>query len=220
MVNRLDLCDCKTIIFDCDGVILNSNHIKTTAFRSICEPYGNQETEDFLRFHQSNGGISREVKFSYFLEKIIKFRGDVASEHKKMMSEYSSIVSKGMLTCEVNEYIYDLKLVTPEAKWMVLSGSNEIELKHVFGQRDLGRLFNLGIYGSPDSKKTHMRRFIETDFVERPAMFIGDSMYDYEVALEFDLQFVFLTQWTEVSDWMSREGQQGFSSIGRLSDLM
>jgi phosphoglycolate phosphatase-like HAD superfamily hydrolase len=34
-----------------------------------------------------------------------------------------------------------------------------------------------------------------------PALFIGDSKYDYEAATRAGLDFVFLSDWTEVADW-------------------
>jgi phosphoglycolate phosphatase-like HAD superfamily hydrolase len=36
-----------------------------------------------------------------------------------------------------------------------------------------------------------------------PALFIGDSKYDHEAATLAGLDFVFLSDWTEVSDWQS-----------------
>ena len=35
--------DYKTIVFDCDGVILNSNKLKTDAFRIVAKNYGDEE---------------------------------------------------------------------------------------------------------------------------------------------------------------------------------
>lgn len=34
-----------------------------------------------------------------------------------------------------------------------------------------------------------------------PALFIGDSKYDHEAAIRAGLDFVFLSDWTEVGDW-------------------
>ena len=61
----------KTIIFDCDGVILNSNKIKTESFYKVAKKFGEKEAIKLVKFHLSNGGISRYEKFKFFLE-IIK----------------------------------------------------------------------------------------------------------------------------------------------------
>jgi len=34
-----------------------------------------------------------------------------------------------------------------------------------------------------------------------PALFVGDSKYDFEAATRAGLDFVFLSGWTEVQDW-------------------
>ena len=41
-----------TLIFDCDGVILNSNEIKTDSFRKILKGYNQEAVEDFLNYHK------------------------------------------------------------------------------------------------------------------------------------------------------------------------
>ena len=48
-----------SLIFDCDGVILNSNEIKTSCFRKILKRYNQDAVEDFIDYHKKNGGISR-----------------------------------------------------------------------------------------------------------------------------------------------------------------
>ena len=86
----------KNLIFDCDGIILNSNKIKTEAFREVVFHYGNEAAEELVNFHVMNGGISRYEKFNYFFETI-------SSNHnldknyinvEKLIKNYSSIVKK------------------------------------------------------------------------------------------------------------------------------
>ncbi len=58
----------KNLIFDCDGIILNSNKIKTDAFKEVVSHYGDKVAEELVNFHVMNGGISRYEKFNYFFE--------------------------------------------------------------------------------------------------------------------------------------------------------
>ena len=41
-----------TIVFDCDGVILNSNAIKTEAFRNILSNYDLKAVDEFIDYHK------------------------------------------------------------------------------------------------------------------------------------------------------------------------
>ena len=60
----------KTIIFDCDGVILNSNKLKTEAFKETLSNYKKELVDEFISYHESNGGISRYEKIRYFVEEL------------------------------------------------------------------------------------------------------------------------------------------------------
>ena len=62
----------KNLIFDCDGIILNSNKIKTQAFYDVVSIYGNKAANELKNYHIKNGGISRYKKFHYFSENIAK----------------------------------------------------------------------------------------------------------------------------------------------------
>ena len=62
----------KTIAFDCDGVLINSNEIKTKSFLNTVLPYGENEAKSFIKYHKENFGVSRYEKFNFFLENIIK----------------------------------------------------------------------------------------------------------------------------------------------------
>ena len=57
-----------TIIFDCDGVILNSNFQKIEAYRNTALAYGASklQAEELVAHHVELTGISRYVKFKYF----------------------------------------------------------------------------------------------------------------------------------------------------------
>ncbi len=56
----------KGIIFDFDGVIVESLHIKSNAFKQIYMPYGEEIANQVVKHHEANGGISRFNKFKYY----------------------------------------------------------------------------------------------------------------------------------------------------------
>ena len=56
-----------SIIFDCDGVILNSNQIKTNAFRKVLKQFNNKAIDEFIQYHKDNGGISRYLTRNHYL---------------------------------------------------------------------------------------------------------------------------------------------------------
>jgi phosphoglycolate phosphatase-like HAD superfamily hydrolase len=195
-VNRA-ISEYQTLVFDCDGVVLNSNKIKTQAFYETTQHYGHEFAQALVDYHVANGGISRYVKMEYFLTKIMGKKLEQA-ELDDLLERFAKSVKQGLMTCEVAAGLDELKVVTQNANWLIVSGGDQSELREVFAERGLGNNFDGGIFGSPDTKDTILAREIENDNITRPALFLGDSKYDYQAAQSAGLDFVFLSQWTEV----------------------
>ena len=208
-----------TIVFDCDGVLLDSNGIKSNAFYNSVLPYGLQAAQAMLDFHKCNGGISRYKKYEHFFENIIKREIDDECV-KNLLAVYSEEVRKGLLTCEVSTAIEKLKRQTPTSRWLIVSGSDQTELRSVLKLRQLSRYFDGGIYGSPDSKDAILTREIENKNIVFPALFIGDSKYDYEASNRAGLDFVFVSGWSEFSGWDLYKKEKGFPSVCKLEQLL
>ena len=62
----------KAIIFDFDGVIVESVDIKTKAFARLFEHEGKVVVEKVVDYHLRNGGVSRFDKFRYFFNEILR----------------------------------------------------------------------------------------------------------------------------------------------------
>ncbi|MBO8228679.1 HAD family hydrolase [Prochlorococcus marinus XMU1414] len=197
----------KTIVFDCDGVILDSNKIKTDAFRLATKNFGKEFSERLVNYHIKNGGVSRYKKFDYFIEKILDFDMDSNNKinkdilKKNLLENYSSFVVQELMTCKVAPKLKELKDSIPLSDWVVISGSDQNELRKVFENRNISHFFNLGIYGSPKDKYENINYLYSK--IKTPALFIGDSKLDHLVASHFSMDFVFLSDWSEFSDLKS-----------------
>lgn len=202
----------KTIVFDCDGVILDSNNVKTDAFYQAALPYGEDAAEALVRYHVANGGISRYIKFDVFLSDIVP-AGTSGPGLDELLDSYASHVKQGLRECRIAGGLEALRAASPSATWLVASGGDQNELRDVFVQRGLAGLFDGGIYGSPDDKKVILRRELAEAPHRFPALFVGDSRYDHVVASEFGLDFVFIYQWTELAEWQSYCEAHGVPSI-------
>lgn len=189
----------QTIVFDCDGVVLNSNKIKTQAFYEATKHFGHEPAQALVDYHVQNGGISRYAKFKYFISQILQQPFD-ETLNQDLLERFANAVKQGLMNCEIAEGLEQLKAQTRNANWLIVSGGDQQELREVFSARDLAKYFTGGIFGSPDTKDTSLAREIENGTITRPALFLGDSKYDYQAAKAAELDFVFLTQWTEVKD--------------------
>ena len=214
----MKLSDYSTIAFDCDGVILNSNEVKTNAFYYAALPYGEKNAEALKKYHTQNGGVSRFKKFQWFVDNFVEktLRDDV---YEQLLTRYADIVEEGLLNCEFNKDLYELKNKTPNTNWLIVSGGSQSELRALFEKRDLSNLFEGGIYGSPDSKEVIFERELARENITLPALFIGDSKYDYFSSNKHGLDFIFLSQWTEVNDWKSFCEENNINHIDSLQSV-
>lgn len=67
----MNLAKYQTLVFDCDGVVLNSNKVKTEAFFKAALPYGEAAAQQLVEYHVARGGISRYKKFAWFVENVV-----------------------------------------------------------------------------------------------------------------------------------------------------
>lgn len=209
---------CKTLVFDCDGVLLDSNRIKTEAFGHVAMQFGADAAEALVRFHVQNGGISRYRKFEHLLAHILQ-RAPDAAEIERLAHQYGRHVCDQLLLCPMTPGLKELREATPHTNWMVVSGGDQAELRYVFAERGLASMFDRGIHGSPDTKDEILSREIASGRLEQPALFLGDSRYDHEAALRAGLDFVFIHGWTEFSDWRDYCEIHGIPAVRRVADL-
>lgn len=196
----MKLDDYRTLVFDCDGVVLDSNRVKTEAFRHAAAPYGEAAAEALVTWHVANGGISRYRKFEHFLSQIAS-PGASGPDLDTLLARYAAAVRDGLARCAVAPGLEDLRARTAHARWLIVSGGDQTELRDVFVRRGLAPLFDGGVFGSPDSKDDILAREIAAGTIARPALFLGDSTYDHRAASAAGLDFVFISGWTEVAGW-------------------
>lgn len=203
----IDLKKYKTIVFDCDGVVLNSNKVKVHAYYEVAKRNGGSDAQAqaFVDHHVSKGSFPRNGKIEYYLNNI-KQEAVTPEKVARYIQAFEEILDKTLMECEIAPSLLALKMATPNARWMLLSGGDQAELRRVFPRRfiqnhNLAELFETGIFGGPDIKEDVLNREIANKNISLPALFVGDSKYDYQAAKSAGLDFVFLSDWTEVKDW-------------------
>jgi len=216
---KTDLTQYQTLIFDCDGVILNSNKIKTQAFYDVAKDYGHEPAERLRDYHIENGGISRYKKFEFFFANILK-RHASDEEIGVSLSKFSILVKQALLDCEVAKNIKELRKKTSNTKWLVVSGGDQAELRYVFKKKNLSDYFDGGIFGSPDDKNTILRNEINKKNISGSSLFIGDSIYDYQCSKKANIDFIFLSKWSDVKNHENYFLNNSYEDITSILNLI
>ena len=187
----MDLNKYKTFLFDCDGVILDSNKIKTKTFYDIALPYGKEYADELVNYHVSNGGVSRFKKFEYFYCNILnKEKNDV--EINYLIDKYGETCIENIKKCGEMPGVFEFLRTLNSRLCHVVSGGKQDDLIEIFGFRGLNIYFNT-INGSPKTKE----EILQNMTLNHPIIFFGDSEYDYRVSKQFGCDFVFLSSLTE-----------------------
>jgi phosphoglycolate phosphatase-like HAD superfamily hydrolase len=210
--------DYASIVFDCDGVLLDSNALKTRSFYRAALPYGEVHATALMNYHRVNGGISRYRKFQYFLDEMVS--GVEGPGLEELLERYAQEVRDALLACAIAKGLDDLREHTADSRWHVVSGSDQSELRVLLDARGLADFFDGGIFGSPDAKSDILSRELAAGSIREPALFLGDSKYDCEVSLAHGLDFVFVSAWSEVENWQEWTQGQGLEVVDRVADLL
>ncbi len=214
----MKLDDYQTLVFDCDGVVLDSNKVKTQAFYQAALPYGETAAQALVEYHCLHGGVSRYKKFAWFIAQ----QPSVIDGHglDELLTSYASHVWQGLLDCEVTADLASLRQRNPQQRWLIVSGGDQAELRKVFMHRGMDSWFDGGIFGSPDAKDLILARELQSGNIAGKALFLGDSRYDFEVAHQAGLDFVFISDWTEFHDYPQFCAGRGLSVVRKVSDLL
>ena len=217
----IDLKKYKSIVFDCDGVILDSNIVKTQAYFRTAKNLGatDAQAQALTDYHVKLGGISRYHKFDWYLREVLNQPVTEAAV-QTLLDEFSRELGVGLMECAIADGLQALRNATAQAKWMILSGGDQQEIRDLFAKRDLTKHFDGGLFGSPDNKDDVLAREIANGNLQLPALFVGDSKYDFESSTRAGLDFVFVSDWTEVPYWQAYCAEHKITVLDNISQLL
>jgi phosphoglycolate phosphatase-like HAD superfamily hydrolase len=219
----IKLVNISNIIFDCDGVIFDSNQLKSLAFRLALEAHSIDESHiaDFLAYHKTYGGVSRYVKLKYLITDIIKkpFSEEL---YNSLLSSYSNRSLHCYYEANYTDGCLDFleKLKEKNIKAYVASGSDEEELNIVFKERGIDKFFEK-IYGSPKTKLEIVMKYILPVTGVESTILIGDAPPDIETAYKSGIKGYGVKKYAEnIEGLISSADKYGFLYAESLKDYV
>ncbi len=174
------------IIFDFDGVILDSHKIKTKTFYDLFLEYGFKIAKQVKLYHLQNSGISRKIKFKYIFKNILKKK---LNQNKAIFlsKKFSLHSRKEILKLKVSG---DLKIFLKKfykiIDFYISTGTPQKEIEFILKKKDLLKYFK-GVHGSPRKKLQHIKQIKSN---KKRTIFVGDSFEDYISCKKTNTKFI------------------------------
>ena len=172
----------KAIIFDFDGVILDSVNVKTLAFRQLYAKYGKKVQKSVEKYHLENGGISRFEKFKYFHKQFLNIDLN-DTQINALAKKFSKLVFRKV--CES-------PFIPGALEFLKYASEKNVEIFYIsnrYSEQLDATVNNLKKLGFPDAKKSNVllrsdsrsksdrRKSVYKDY--EVIMLLGDNLADF-----------------------------------------
>lgn len=179
-------------IFDCDGVIFDSNKLKIQAMRDSLVRFDANKVEKCIDYFSANFGKSRYHHVDHFVSVILAINeSDAKYNYQSILDAYSKKCFDLYLTAEFTKGFLEFASKINRPKY-VASGSDQHELRKIFNIRGVDKYF-IEVLGSPKSKEQNVRDVLKNHQGEK-ALMIGDALSDFYAAKENNIDFLFVTE--------------------------
>lgn len=180
----------KALIFDFDGVILESSHIKTLAFQEIFAGESREIQEEMNRYHLENMGFSRRKKFEYFYSHVLMEPVDDKAVDK-LCEKFEKLVYQKVLAAPfvpgMPEFLTAKKSIY---QLYIATGTPTSEIQKIVEARGLERYFS-GVFGTPAVKEEIIEKLRETKgYKKNELVFFGDAESDRRSAEQAGIPFI------------------------------
>jgi len=181
----------KAILWDFDGVIMDSMPIRQKGFELALDTYPKDQVAQLLAFHHANGGLSRYVKFRYFFE-VIRKEKCTQQMIDQLCDDFTRLMRKELVNPSllINDSLDFIRKYYNEIPMHIVSGSDGNELRHLCQSMALTTYFR-SIDGSPTPKKVLVADVLQRcGYRSEDVVLVGDSINDLEAAHANGVRFL------------------------------
>lgn len=180
----------KNIIFDFDGVILDSVAIKTEGYKLLFKNFDKKVIEKILMYHKNNGGISRYEKIKYFFNELLK--QTISEKNVQSYANKYSVITKEKLSNPhylIKDTVDFINMNHQKYNMHIASGADEDDLRYICNTLELTQFFK-SINGSPIKKNQIIYNILnQNNYLKKETILVGDSINDFDAAKANDIGF-------------------------------
>ena len=207
----------RAVVFDFDGVILESADVKTDAFVELYAEHGPDVVAAVRAHHLANLGLSRFKKFEWIAENVLGAPLSDA-ERARLGDRFSELALEKVL-CAKFVAGAEAALATLAARYplFVASGTPQDELALIVTRRGLTCFRE--VHGTPAEKPAILRDLMRRhELAPREVLFVGDGLTDHKAAAATGVEFLARDTAPFHDEWV-RLGVRREPDLQRLPEL-
>lgn len=172
----------EAIVFDFDGVLVESADVKTRAFAALYATYGPEIERQVIEYHLMNAGISRYRKFQHYQEALLGIPYTDA-DGERLSEQFSRQVVDVIVGAPYVAGAHEvLQHFFGRLPMFVASGTPDGELHEIVERRGMSKYF-VSVHGTPETKAEILARLIRNHgFSASHVLMVGDAIADLEGA--------------------------------------
>ena len=158
------------VIFDFDGVLCDSNHLKGETFATLYADDGPAVQDAIRAYHRDNGGMPRR---------------------EKLVDGFAAAVEEAVIACaEIPGATEFLATHAGRPSLFIISATPHEEMLRIVERRGMTDRF-VSVHGSPPGKAETAAMLLARHGLRRERVaFVGDAVQDYAAATALGLPFV------------------------------
>ena len=179
----------KVIAFDFDGTLVESNHIKDQAFKTIFSEWSEHQ-ESMMGWHLTRNDVDRKEKFRYFVEEVLEQPGnEVLIEN--LVARFSVLTREAIVDCPMvgcaQSFLDDCFGKVP---MFLVSATPQKELESILKERHMEGFFK-EVYGAPIRKVQILKKILKDENkTPEEMLYIGDTPEDQQSAKSLSIHFI------------------------------
>ena len=198
----------QTIIFDVDGVLIDSLNIKGNAFAHAFSDFP-ERRDEIVAFHLANGGVTRSEKIELIFISVFG-RTPTPQELDSRVASFTEDVAAAVIAApEIRGAALALAEWSERAPLHAVSATPAKELVRILNQRGMTGFFT-SVWGWPPRKLEAVKQLLaENGYEPGRCILVGDSREDLEAAGSAGVRFVQVSKSKEQdfieSEWVIRD---------------
>jgi phosphoglycolate phosphatase-like HAD superfamily hydrolase len=209
----------RAVIFDFDGVLVESVDTKTEAYASLFAGEGEDVVRKVVAYHLEHGGVSRFEKFKFIYQEILH-RPLSGKKFVTLCRDFSRRVVDEVVNARwvdgAREFLEKKK---DTYQFFIVSGTPDEELKAIIERRGMESLF-VAVYGSPRTKDVLLNELMTFYGLKcNELVFVGDAATDLQAAKSTGIRFIWRRVSSDTPPMINFEGPM-VSNLTQLEDCL